>query len=606
MCRPGFALIIISFCCLLHSNPASPVSFNLNFSLDRQTYNWADSVSYARDLKPSLQLALQNRSTATLIKKSVFGEGGDRWQKTARTSASLTYNIKPSFKAGLEFSQDFDRLEKKRLIANRANLLTGFEGNHFNFSQRCGVVWEQRQFDPASSIESGLGYSGALSIKPRQDRSLGSASIEAQITTLHRTPLKNISLDYSFSANNVCGDTVTLDAKQSFGERKYFPSSGNFDVTARQRSEQRRWDLHASRILPAAVVFSTSAAYRFDKYGYDYDSAVTDLVRQNNNFASLFEYQFSLTRRFGRVLLMQGSYLYNRTKEDFGQQQTNQLAETGQLGMNAKVFLLEADTLEVSGQMGVTSYLAPTSSTFFADRDRSVNVATVRMTHRFSDFLTGMIDGSYRGFHAIYISGRLSANNNVNNVYIFNPTLIWRPLANISLQQSYQMFANYIYYEYEKSDLSGRNTLYRRANVSNKLTLTSSRRTDFVIEYSYRYEDFGPLVYSDQWQQQISWDRRTHRPRVGIDYRPIAGLRFQPYAVYEIQRSYDHLFDSTATLGRRQKSEEFTRTLVGFSFEWELSNLSHIDCTLERRVQDYQNQRNQEYNLFTISIKRFL
>jgi hypothetical protein len=119
-----------------------------------------------------LQLALQNRSTATLIKESVFGEGGDRWQKTARTSVSFVYRIRPSFKTGVEFSQDFDRLERKRLIANRANLLTGFEGNHVNFSQRCGVVWEQRQFDPASSSESGLGYSSALSIKPRQDRSL--------------------------------------------------------------------------------------------------------------------------------------------------------------------------------------------------------------------------------------------------------------------------------------------------------------------------------------------------------------------------------------------------------------------------------------------------
>ncbi|TFH53713.1 MAG: hypothetical protein E4G91_11575 [Candidatus Zixiibacteriota bacterium] len=362
MYRPGFALIIISFSCLLHSNPASPVSLNLDFSLDRQTYNWADSVSFTRYLEPSLQLALQNRSSATLIKKSVFGEGGDRWQKTARTSVSLTYRIRPSFKAGVEFSQDFDRLEKKRLIANRANLLTGFEGNHVNFSQRCGVVWEQRQFDPASSSESGLGYSGVFSLKPRQDRSLGSASVEAQLTTLHRTPLKNIAVNYSFSASNIRGDTVTVDAKQSFAERKYFPSSGNFDITARQRSEQRRWDLHASRKLPAAVVFSASAAYRFDKYDYDYDAAVTDLVRQNNNFTSLFEYQFSLTRRFGRVLLMQGTYLFNRIKEDFGQQQTNQLAETGQLGMTAKVFLLEADTLEVSGQMGVTSYLAPTGA----------------------------------------------------------------------------------------------------------------------------------------------------------------------------------------------------------------------------------------------------
>jgi hypothetical protein len=116
---------------------------------------------------------------------------------------------------------------------------------------------------------------------------------------------------------------------------------------------------------------------------------------------------------------------------------------------------------------------------------------------------------------------------------------------------------------------------------------------------------------SVRWSTPTSGSSRSagtaaRTDRVSASIRPIAGLRFQPYAVYEIQRSYDHLFDSTATLGRRQQSEEFTRTLVGFDFEWELSNSSYINCTLERRVQDYQNQRNQEYNLFTISIKRFL
>jgi hypothetical protein len=602
----GFALILLCFCCFGLSDPAYSVHLQLNFSLDRQTYNWSDSVSFVRNLKPSLQLEVHNRSSATLIKKSVFGEGGDRWQKSARTNASLSYRVTPRFRAGIEISQDFDRLEKKRLIANRASLTSDFEGSNLSFTQAAGIVWEQRQHDPSSSSESGLGYDGAVSFRPRVDRSFGVATLEGQITAVKRTPLKNVSLSYSFTNNRPSGDTITLDARQGFGQKKYFPSSGDFSSTAEQTSEQRRWDVHVVHQLPAALKFSTAASYRFDSYDYEYDPSVTDLVRQNDNFASLFNYQFGLERRFGKLLLLQGTYLYSRTKEDFGQQQTNQLAEMGQLGATARAFFLESDTVEISGQMGVTSYQAPTSSTFFADRDRSVSVASARMTHRFNDFLTGVVDGSYRGFHTIYISGRLSANNTVNNVYILNPTLVWQPLAGVTLQQSYQMFANYIYYEYEKSKLSGRNTLYRRANWNNKLTLTGSRNADFILEYSYRYEDFGPLAYSDQWQQQVSWDRRTHRPRLGVDYRPFAGVQFKPYAVFEIQRSYDHLFDSTAALGRRVMSERFTRTSIGFEFEWRVSDVSRVNCTLERRVQDYQNQRNQEYDLFAITIRRYL
>lgn len=598
--------MITCLCCLLLDRPVASISLQLDFSLDRQTYNWSDSVSLVRNIKPSLQLAIQNRSVATLIKKSVFGEGGDRWQKTARTKASVTYRVSPLIRAGVEVSQDFDRLEKKRLIANRAGLTTALEGTTLSFTQACGVVWEQRQYDPASSTEAGFGCSSLISVLPKSNRSLGMATLEGQIVSVRRTPLKSIALTYNYSKNDTNGDSIAVDARQGFGQKKYFPSSGDFNATAEQTTEQRRWDMRVTRWLPSRLMFASAVSYRFDKYNYEYDMTVTDLVRQNDNFASLFEYQLSLERRFGKIVMVQGTYLYNRAKEDFGQQQTNQLAETGQLGATARVFLFDVDTIEVSGQMGVTSYQAPTASTFFADRDRSVNVATGRLKHRFNEFLTGMIDCSYRGFHTIYISSRLSANNNVNNVYILNPTLIWQPVGGVKLQQNYQMFANYIYYEYEKSRLSGRNTLYRRANWNNSLTLTASQRANFILEYSYRYEDFGPLMYSDQWQQQVSWDRRTHRPRLGIDYHPFSGMRFQPYAVYEVQRSFDHLFDSTATLGRRVQSEEFTRTSIGFEFEWKMSGASHMNCALERRVQDYQNQRNQEYNLFTITIKRLL
>ncbi len=168
------------------------------------------------------------------------------------------------------------------------------------------------------------------------------------------------------------------------------------------------------------------------------------------------------------------------------------------------------------------------------------------------------------------------------------------------------MHANYSYYEYEKDAISQRNTLYRRANFINNVTVSISPRTDLIFEYSYRYEDFGRLLWEDQWKQQVSWDRRTHRPRFGVEYRPWQFFRFYPYASYEIQSSYDHLFDDEDVLGQREKRDELSRKLIGFELQWTLSSNSYVECKLERRVQDYTQQRSQDYDLFTISVKRQL
>jgi hypothetical protein len=606
MRQTGLGIIITLVIASYPLTTATAIYLRLDFSLDRQTYNWSDSVSVLRKPSAKTEIQFQNRSAASLMKKSVFGGGDDRWQKTARSSLVFTSSLRPGWKGGLQVSQDFDRLEQKRFIADRALAFAGYEGRHLSLLQRGGIVWEERRFEPLRNVQAGLGYSAEVSLTPRADTAFGRFAATGEVTTLRQTPRKAIGLSYDLRKQSAKGDTIDVSASQSFGERKYFPASGSFDATARQRTEQRRWDFHATRTLPARLAVTANAAYRFDSYDYQYEQTAADFVRQNNNFTSLFEYQLSVARRFGSLLSLQGTYLFNRTNEDFGALQTNQRAETGQLGMTAVIVFFVADTLELSGQMGVTSYFAPTSSTFFADRDRSASVATFRLTHRFSDFLTGGLDGSYRGFHTVYISGSLSANNNVNNVYILNPTLIWKPFEPITLEQNYQMHANYVYYEYEKSDFSGRSTLYRRANLTNKLTIALSRRTDFIIEYGYRYEDFGRLVYSDQWQQQVSWDRRTHRPRLSVDYHPTSRFHFQPYAAYEVQTSYDHLFDPLNTLGRRQQSEQFIRRLIGFDLQWTLSDHSAIDCKLQRRVQDYQHQRNQEYDLFTIAIRRYL
>jgi hypothetical protein len=276
------------------------------------------------------------------------------------------------------------------------------------------------------------------------------------------------------------------------------------------------------------------------------------------------------------------------------------------LSLSASFFYFFDDTVSVSGQIGVTSYFTSGSSSIFSDRDRTIEIGRARITRRFTPFLKGALDGSFRGFHTIYLSGSLSANNNKNNVFVLNPNLLWQPVEGVSFEQDYQMHANYIYYDYETGSLAGRNTLYRRANLRNRLTLTTSAATDFELEYSYRYEDFGPVRYTDQWQQQVSWDRRTHRPKFAVDYHPSPGFRLRPYAIYEVQRSYDHLFDPGNTLGRREQSEEFVRKVIGFDLQLGLTVGSYVNLRLERRIQEYQNQRNQDYDTMTIAIKKYL
>ena len=109
---------------------------------------------------------------------------------------------------------------------------------------------------------------------------------------------------------------------------------------ARQRSEQRRWDFRTTRISRRSIAFADSRATISTVTTTSTIQGVSDLVRQNNNFTSLLEYQLGFAREIRATLLsLQGTYLFNRTKEDFGTQQTNQRAETGQLGNDSAVYL---------------------------------------------------------------------------------------------------------------------------------------------------------------------------------------------------------------------------------------------------------------------------
>jgi hypothetical protein len=600
------SLLLFTLCItLIVVSKASAIYLSLDFAVDRQTYDWTDSLSVSRQLSQALKFDFYNRSRATLIQESVLGQGSDRWQRNANTAANLTRQLSSKLNIGARFEQRFDRLERKRYIGNNFLMTSLYKSNLMRLEQSAGLLWEERRFEPEVNNQTGLEYNAAMRLQPTHTTRWGSFGIDGGINTLRKTPNKEVSFDYALPLLAFARDTVSLTAEQRYAQQKYYPSSGNFETVAVQDVEQRRWDFRGVKQLPAMVRARLDASYHFDKYDYNYEGDTGGLIRQNNNVSSRFDYKFALQRDLGSSLTLGSGYEFSRTDEDYGTDQTNQRAETGQFTSSATFRYWDTDSLQLSGRIGVTSYTAPTASAFFADRDRSIKVATVTLYHRFNEFLSGYLDGSYRGFHTIYISGTLSANNNINNVYIINPSLVWQPWKHLRIRQNYQMHANYIYYEFEKNATSDRNTLYRRANFSNSIDYVFSQRLTFSLEYSYRYEDFGKLIWQDQWEQQVSWDRRTHRPGFAVEYRPMPQLYFSPFASYEIQKSYDHNFSELDALGRRDLSSRLKRSSVGFKFQWSLSNNSYIDASLERKVQDYLSQRRLEYDVFTMTARRY-
>ncbi len=294
---------ILLICAPLVSSHALYLS--LDFGLDNQTYNWTDSLLVERQLNNAWNLQVSNRSTATLIRESVFGGGEDRWQKLARSVGRLNRQLSSSVFAGIELRQNFERLEKRRYIGNSAYLTADVDVNNLKLNQKGGVVWEHREYASEGSVQSGLGYESQVSLRPRDDGSFGELNVEGNITTLKETPRKSLRLGYNLQDSFTGSDTTSLRLSQEFGETKYFPISSDFETTARQRNEQRQFDFDTRRALPASVYLQARAAYHLTSYDYEYNNLGDGFFQQSDNVRSLFEYRLDLSRWFERYLYLE-------------------------------------------------------------------------------------------------------------------------------------------------------------------------------------------------------------------------------------------------------------------------------------------------------------
>jgi hypothetical protein len=223
--------------------------------------------------------------------------------------------------------------------------------------------------------------------------------------------------------------------------------------------------------------------------------------------------------------------------------------------------------------------------------------------HQLSPCLTLRIDGSYRGFHQTYVSGALSANNNHSAIYVARPEVGWRPLPWLVITNGFLLHANYTWYDYEKEIGTERNTLFRRARWTSDYLVRVSRKLTITPSYSYKYEDFGQLLWRDQWVQKTNWYRRTHLPSLRLTYSPIRSIKIDPSVYYEWKRSWEFAIRENGAVGRIEK-ETFRRTTVGLDIAYSPGRHTDITVSFQRRVQKSNVFADDITNQYIVHVRR--
>lgn len=602
-CNIVFSLIFI----LLAGSEVEAQGVLFNFSYDRSTYLWQDSLWVNHDFSNNVSVLLQNQSNAMLIKKSLFVNSGDRWQKNANTNLVLTYNRQSDFSWGVTGYNNYSRLENRRVTMNQLGLHQDLAvtrnlemSNVLSYSETSRYIGELNEKDPGVMQKFDMSYIGPFF-------NLGSlgVSYDHELNLLRRTPEKSFRLNLGF-ANNSTEKQISLNYSGNYQKNKFFSDLNSFDRVTTQNKYEHNGDLHLNFNLIRDLDLDLVSTYSYRRFEYREEApeGSTRLLGRDN-LTSTFYYKMAAEYPLLGISLLRAEYIYRASEEEFGDIFNGQDIDLGELRLSYYLNLTKNDSIFTSGTFSVTSYKGKNRENLFSDRDRAFRLGQLIYQHGFSEHLLLRMRGSYQYNHYVYISSVLSANNNHNEVYLVQPEIEWSPVPSLRISQSYVMHANYIYYDYEKYMDSQRNTLYRKADYLLKINYAFSPHLDIMLSYRYRYEDFGQLVYRDQWAQRISWDRKGHLPSIEVEWRPSPALIINPGYSYERKHSFDHLAGTEEGQIVLEEKELFKRERIFINIEYRPGAKSNIQFAYTRRVQKSLLFSDDNSDIVTLNIRRY-
>jgi hypothetical protein len=163
------------------------------------------------------------------------------------------------------------------------------------------------------------------------------------------------------------------------------------------------------------------------------------------------------------------------------------------------------DSLSIYASISKYKYDTP-DTTNFDDRDElRINTRAV-WSHMFDSNLRLEVLAGVNLYHMVYIFGERSADNNWNRIFLLRPTIEYRPVERFKLQQSFEVLANYVDYDFEDPNVPTRSFVFRKFAMTDSLSWKLSRRTLLLFDYRLQLEENGQL-YWDTWSEKVIVDR---------------------------------------------------------------------------------------------------
>ena len=601
MSKSAFLILIILPFFL--TNAALGAQLRLDFSQDNRTYIWNTGLDCGRKVSQGLSWGFSSSINSTLIKKSIFSNNQDRWQEDGKVHLNLDYTLTSRLKIGALFSQDINSLEKRKVTSSEYGITSEYNISGVKFVQIIGGKDIDRRLEEGKRRDSGFNHTLEIYHSPHLvSESVTHISFRQTTSRLSNIPLVERDFSISFSKNFSQEDSLEFFYREGWSRKKFYWG----DLADSQISTQGRTQRFINLRSVAQAPFDIRVDFDFDfvSSGYKYSSKPEAYsLGLTDNFSDSQNFLLKINRQFFKKLILASFYKYLETDEDYADDQKDQKMKNAELGGNLQMQISEKDSLNLTTSMGVTSFYASTSARF-NDRDILTLFAWVEYLHLFNPLFSLRLEGGFRNFHQIYISDRLSANNNHNQTYLLSPTLIWKPYPNLDLKQNYNIQANYIYYDYEKSIESTKNRLFRRGSSSTSISYRLFPGMSFALGYIYRYEDYGQLIWRDQWVQKPSWERRTHTFSLSMKYMLAKTWIFSPQYTYEKRKSWDHFTDVVTLKKSRALRDKFYRNMISLSCRYFVDDRNYISLSGACRVQKSRLSSKETTDFASVSVSR--
>lgn len=589
---------------------ASPSSLIFDFSHNNNTYNWENNFRKRFDFG-RLNCNLDVNTNSTLLKNPT-----KHWQEHVWAAFSADYRITKGFSLAPYMYHSRNALQNRIVYISEMKLSAPVEKLKYLYinpfvSNRA----IKRIGNEPSGIDKGLGYGIAANSKPL--KILGN-NIESLISykyyDLSRIPYSEFDSRVSGNITWSKADTIQWNLRNSESSKRYYSNqtkssskgAAEYEVI-RQVKVDRGADYYFIVVLPGAITARMIGGLDFISYYYTYNKEVmslsqTDNFTQSRNFNLMFERMF-----FDKINITSG-YRYNWGKEDYGRKQLDQWLEMGELSLNVSAEISSNDSASFDGIVGVTSYFKLNQSSIF-ERDLKTQIYNFNYKHIFNRYFTGKIRVGYSNFYQIYTSGLNSANNNQNETYLLRSTFDWFLTSYFGINQSFEIRANYIIFDYIPNPLETPSRIFRRGASETGFRFSLTDRFTVSPTYIYRYEDYGKLIWEESnWQQATGWDRRYHNFNIKINYCPSNKICIEPEYSWESKKEYNHKLSSdeqildNEQIAREIKLDDF-KQIAAVNITWKFSSNEYLTAGYSRRKWEFLGQETDITEFINVSVR---